>query len=186
MIETFEFIEIWEQEKLAKIPNDIGLPMIEIVRWYNKKHKIKRNVQNECATMRNIQNRPDTRVRIKSLIGLTKIFEDWYASHDKRTYMGRIKVVNPDVLLKELKSREIIAKDFHTEYPHHKISLCLQVWVGKTLPKLDMLKDITEFLIACDREVLNLPKNKGKRWDLDEWIRTSNIKKKNSWEQQYD
>ena len=33
---------------------------------------------------------------------------------------------------------------------------------------------------------LDLPKDKGKRWDLDEWINTSNIKKTHSWEQQYD
>tara|TARA_B100000287_G_C20315845_1_gene655745 strand:- start:88 stop:648 length:561 start_codon:yes stop_codon:yes gene_type:complete len=186
MIETFEYIEIWEQEKLAKIPSDIGLSMLEIIRWYNKKHNIKTNPQNQCATMRNIQNRPNTRVRIKSIINLTEIFEDWYVSHNKRPYMGRIKIINPDVMIKELRSRDIIAKEFQNEYPHHKISMCIQIWTGKTLPKLDMIKDITEFIIDCDKEALDLPKNKGKRWDLDEWINTANIKKKQSWEQEYD
>ena len=49
-----------------------------------------------------------------------------------------------------------------------------------------MLKNITKFIEKHDLEILDLPKNKGKRWDLDEWRRTSKIKKKQSWEQEYD
>ena len=57
---------------------------------------------------------------------------------------------------------------------------------GGLQPKLDLMLDLTEFIQKCDRELLDLPKDKGKRWDLDEWIRTSSIKKKQSWEQEYD
>lgn len=187
MIETFEYIEVWEQEDLGKIPNHLNKPMIDIVRWYNEKHKLKRNVQNDCATMRNIQNNTtDMKVRLESIIRLTKIFEDYYISHNITPLKGRIKVINPDIMIKELRQRDIIAKEFQAEYPQYLISLCIQIWTGKGYPKLDMIKDITKFIIACDEEALNLPKNIGKRWDLDEWIRTSKIKKKNSWEQKYD
>lgn len=99
---------------------------------------------------------------------------------------GRIKIVNPKTYLNEVKDRDIIAKEFQGEFSEHNITLCISVFTGDTKPKLDMLKNITKFIEKHDLEILDLPKNKGKRWDLDEWRKTSNIKKKQSWEQEYD
>ena len=186
MIETFKYIEVWETEQLAQIPSHLNLPMIDIVRWYNDKHKIKSNVQNDCANMRSIQNKPNSKPRIETIIKLTQMFEDYYISNNLTPLDGRIRVIDPTICVKELKDRDIIAKEFQNEYPQYKISLAIQIWTGKTYPKLDMLKDITEYIIKCDEEALDLPKAVGRKWDLDNWIKTSKIKRKQSWEQQYD
>ena len=39
---------------------------------------------------------------------------------------------------------------------------------------------------ASDDLTLDIPPARGKRWDLDEWRNTAKIKKKESWEQEYD
>ena len=171
MIETFNYIEIWDSDKLPKIPNHLNMGIKQIIREHHEDNKVSESPYNLETSWRNISKGKIKKPAINTLQRLTNVFSYTYIKYDKRPLKGRIKIVNPASFLQELKSRDIIAKDFNIEYPHHPIHTCIPVFVGQIQPKLDILIDITDFIKKCDREILDLPKDKGKRWDLDEWIK---------------
>jgi len=186
MIETFDCIEVWDIDKLPKIPKHLNIGIKTIIGEHHKDNNVKVSPYNLETSWRNISKGKVNKPAFKTIQDLTDVFVYTYIKHNIQPLKGRIRVVNPNSMLKELKSRDIIAKDFQSEYTHHPLHTCITVFVGEIQPKLDLLIDLTDFIQKVDREILDLPKDKGKRWDLDEWIRTSNIKKKQSWEQQYD
>lgn len=186
MIETFDYIEIYDKDKLPKVPKHLNMSISKIMQEHHLDNNVKEKAYNLETSWRNISKGKVTNPALKTLQRLTDVFIYIYQKYNKQPMKGRIKIVNPTSFLSELKSRDIIAKEFQLEYPHHSMTQCISVFVGKSQPKMDFLIDITEFIKKCDLEILDLPKDKGKRWDLDEWINTSNIKKKQSWEQQYD
>ena len=186
MIETFDYIEIWNIDKLSKIPKHMNIGIGKIIEEHHTDKKIKENPYNLETSWRNIYKGKVKTPALKTITRLTDVFSYTYSKHNIRPLKGRTRIVNPASLIEEVKSRDIIAKDFQNEYPHHPMHTCISVFVGDLQPKLDLIMDLTDFIQKCDREILDLPKDKGKRWDLDEWIRTSNIKKKQSWEQEYD
>lgn len=186
MILNYDYIEIWDVDKLSKIPKHLNMGIAQIIGEHHEDKKIKENPYNLETSWRNITKGKVKTPAIKTIYRLTDVFVYIYGKYDKRPLKGRIKIVNPKSYLEEIKSRDIIAKEFQAEYSHHPMHTCISVFTGGLQPKLDLLIDLTEFLEKHELEILDLPKDKGKRWDLDEWIRTSNIKKKQSWEQQYD
>ena len=186
MIETFDYIEIWDIDKLKKIPKHINMGIGKIIEQHHTDKNIKENPYNLETSWRNIYKGKVKTPALKTITRLTDVFSYTYSKHNIRPLKGRTRIVNPASLINEVKSRDIIAKEFQNEYSHHPMHTCISVFVGDLQPKLDLILDLTEFIQKCDRELLDLPKDKGKRWDLDEWIRTSNIKKKQSWEQEYD
>ena len=186
MILNYDYIEIWETDKLIEVPKHLKTGIHEIVTKHHEDKKIKENPYNLETSFRNIAKGNVQQPAIKTIQRLTDIFVYTYQRKNLRPMNGRIKIVNPKTYLNEVKDRDIIAKEFQGEFSEHNITLCISVFTGDTKPKLDMLKNITKFIEKHDLEILDLPKNKGKRWDLDEWRKTSNIKKKQSWEQEYD
>jgi len=186
MIESYDFIEIYNADKLSKIPKHLNTSLNVIIEEHHKENKIKENPYNLMVSWRNITKGKVKSPTVQTIKKLTDIFIYTYIKHDKQPLKGRIRILNPDNFLEQAKERFIIAKDFHDEYPHHPMHNCLNVFTGKLQPKLDFLVDLTDYVKKCDRELLNLPKNKGVRWDLEEWRRTANIPIKNSWEEQYD
>tara|TARA_B100000900_G_scaffold413482_1_gene437592 strand:- start:821 stop:1381 length:561 start_codon:yes stop_codon:yes gene_type:complete len=186
MILNYDYIEIWNIDKLSKIPKHLNMGIGKIIEEHHKDNKVKENPYNLEVSWRNITNGRVLTPAIKTIYRLTDIFAYTYGKHNIRPLKGRIKIVNPNTYINEIKSRSIIAKEFQADYPHHPMHTCISVFTGSLQPKLDLLIDLTEFLEKHELEILDLPKDKGKRWDIDEWIRTSNIKRKQSWEQQYD
>ena len=182
MILNYDYIEIWEKEKLIKVPNHLNTSIRLIIEAHHEDKDIKENPYNLIMSFRNITKGHVQNPAIKTIQRLTDIFMYTYQQKQTRPMPGRIKVVSPNVFLSELKNREIIAKEFNEEYTEHNIS----VFTGDTQPKLDMLINMTNFIEKHDLQLLQLPKNKGIRWNLDEWIETSDIERKQSWEQQYD
>lgn len=189
MIETFKTIRVWEKEDILKIPKTLNMSIKELLYAYQDnftEEEFKPYYSTIMVGYRNHTNRPDGNCFIKFNIEFTELFMNWYRKNDLRPYPKRVTVISPDVIAEEKKKREIISKDFQIEYPQYKIADVMNYLQGKTKPRLDFLKDLTEYIQIEDRDVLNLPPAKGKRWDIDEWINTSNIPKKQSWEENHD
>tara|TARA_B100001113_G_scaffold39785_2_gene28221 strand:+ start:378 stop:938 length:561 start_codon:yes stop_codon:yes gene_type:complete len=186
MILNYDYIEIWDIDKISKIPKHLNMGIGKIVQEHHADKNIKQNSYNLEVSWRNLYKGKVKTPAIKTLYTLTDVFVYIYGKYNIAPLKGRIKIVNPKTYLHEIKSRDIIAKEFQADYPHHSMHTCISVFTGGLQPKLDLLIDLTNFLEKHELEILDLPKDKGKRWDLDEWIKNSDIKRKQSWEQQYD
>ena len=103
-----------------------------------------------------------------------KVVQDWEYVLDVRA------------LVDELKVRGIERQDFEEEYPELMNGSVQQIFKGVSKPNIHQLRALTRMVEASDELSLDIPPAVGKRWDLDEWRKTANIKKKESWEQEYD
>ena len=189
MIETFKTIRVWEKEDLLKIPKSLNKSIAEIMNEFKdekEEEDFKLYYSRLVVGFRTHSKIPERKCFIQFNIDFTDLFIKYYNKHDLRPAPNRITVISPDVIVQERERREIISKDFQIEYPQYKIADVMNYLQGKSKPRLDFLKDLTDYIQIEDRDVLNLPPNKGIRWDLDKWINTSKIPKKQSWEQQYD
>lgn len=95
-------------------------------------------------------------------------------------------VVDINELVHECFVRGIEKSDFEEEYPDLVNGSLPQIFHGVTRPNIHQLRAITRMIEASDDLTLDIPPARGKRWDLDEWRNTAKIKKKESWEQEYD
>lgn len=103
----------------------------------------------------------------------------------------RIKAIKPEHIGDELVRRNLEWFDVYEIHERDKYSFnettIKQFFNGnKKRPSFDVVTYITKFIIEFDNKLLDLPKDKGKRWDIDEWRRTANIKVKQSWEEERD
>ena len=60
------------------------------------------------------------------------------------------------------------------------------VWNKKAKANWNICTYLTKFIIEFDNNLLELPKDKGVRWDIDKWRKEANIKIKQSWEEEKD
>lgn len=95
-------------------------------------------------------------------------------------------VVDTRALEHECEVRGIEKSDFEEEYPELVNGSIPQIFNGVTKPNIHQLRAITKMIEASDDMTLDIPPAVGVRWDLDEWRRTAKIKRKESWEQEYD
>jgi len=189
VIETFKTIRVWEKEDLLKIPKSLNKSIGEIVNDFKdemEEEDFRLHYSRLVVGYRSHTKTPDRMCFIRFNTDFTDLFMKYYNKYNLRPHPNRVTVISPDVIVKERERREIISKDFQIEYPQYKIADVMNYLQGKSNPRLNFLKDLTEYIQIEDRDVLNLPPNKGVRWDLNEWINTSKIPKKQSWEQQYD
>jgi len=196
MIESFKTIELWNQDDLLKIPEHLNMGINEIVTEYcNDKFgttEIKRGSEasklyiNLINSFRNHTKDPKAKRYIKFNMDFTELFMYIYQKKNKIPFKGRITVMHPDSVSEERKKRDIISRDFQIEYPEYKLADVMNIFQGKSKARLDFLIDFTNYVQGIERDLLDLPPSKGVRWDFEEWIRTSNIPVKHSWEQEYD
>jgi len=189
VIETFKTIRVWEKEDLLKIPKSLNKSIGEIVNDFKdemEEEDFRLHYSRLVVGYRSHTKTPDRMCFIRFNTDFTDLFMKYYNKYNLRPHPNRVTVISPDVIVKERERREIISKDFQIEYPQYKIADVMNYLQGKSNPRLNFLKDLTEYIQIEDRDVLNLPPNKGVRWDLNKWINTSKIPKKQSWEQQYD
>jgi len=196
MIESYDFIEIYNADKLSKIPKHLNMGINEIVTEYcNDKFgtgEIKRGSEasklyiNLINSWRNHTKDPKAKRYIKFNMDFTELFMYIYQKKNKIPFKGRITVMHPESVSEERKKRDIISRDFQIEYPEYKIADVMNIFQGKAKARLNFLIDFTNYVQGIERDLLDLPPSKGVRWDFEEWIRTSNIPVKHSWEQEYD
>jgi len=190
MIESFDTIEVWNKKDILEIPNDLNSSINDLVTEYLKdvgEDKSTGLVYSAMVTtFRQHKSRKDANCFIKFNIEMSKMFVHIYLKRNIRPYPRRITICNPEIIKQEVKKRGIISRDFQIEYPEYKIADIMNYFQGKAKPKLDFMIDFTAYLQGVERDLLDLPPSKGKRWDLDEWRRTANIPIKNSWEEKYD
>lgn len=195
MIESFDTIEVWDKKTLIDIPRDLSRSVTEIVTTDLNERKIDYKTKKTdgyreyiglLTAFRQHAKYPKRDCFIKFNIEFTNLFVKEYQRQNKHIRAGRKTVINPEVIESERKKRDIIAKDFQLEYSEYKITDVMNYFLGKSRPRLNFLIDLTEYIQNIEKDILELPPSKGVRWDLDEWIRTSNIPIKHSWEQEND
>lgn len=103
-----------------------------------------------------------------------------------------VRILNPNSVREEFVRRNLHWRDVYEEDKKHIYSFSgssirnLFSDNQKSKPSWDIITYLTKYIIEFDNNLLELPKNKGVRWDMDEWRRTSNIKVKQSWEEEKD
>ena len=132
------------------------------------------------------------KLHMKSIFGLTDILIWEQANVGQPTNAKTLKLLNPDHVKDELVRRNLHWRDVYEEEKEHlyswSASSIRNIYNApkKTKPSWDLITYLTKFLIEFDNNILDLPKNPGVRWDIEEWRRTSNIPIKNSWEEAKD
>ena len=104
----------------------------------------------------------------------------------------RIKAIQPEYIGDELVRRNLEWFDVYEIHEREKYSFndhTIKTLFNKSKsqkPSFEVVCFITKYIIEFDNKLLDLPKDKGKRWDIDEWRRNANIKVKQSWEEEKD
>lgn len=124
--------------------------------------------------------------QVKSLIHFTKALIHAQKYCGLKVVQDWEYVLDVRALVDELKVRGIERQDFEEEYPELVNGSIQQIFKGVSKPNIHQLRALTSMVEASDDLSLDIPPAVGKRWDLDEWRKTANIKKKESWEQEYD
>lgn len=196
MIESFRTIELWKQDDILIIPEHLNMGINEIVYEYcqdnfGKKATTRGNDGNKeyvnyMNAFRNHRREPNGKRYIKFNMDFTELFMYTYQKKNKLPLKGRVTVMHPDAVPEEREKRDIISRDFQIEYPEYKIADVMNIFQGKAKARLDFLIDFTDYVQGIERDLLDLPPSKGVRWDFDEWVRTTDIPVKHSWEQEYD
>ena len=103
MIETFDYIEIYDKDKISKVPKHLNMGISKIIQEHHLDNKIKEKAYNLETSWRNISKGKVTKPALKTLQRLTDVFIYIYQKYDKQPMKGRIKIINPTSFLSELK-----------------------------------------------------------------------------------
>lgn len=195
MILDYPWVEIYLEETIKEITEDkIKRSRSEIIRDYNKDLN---NLESHPATILGIWNtaleeKKFVRQHIQGIIDLTKvlIWEQQRMGFD--AHPKRIKAIQPEYIGDELVRRNLEWFDVYEIHEREKYSFndhTIKTLFNKSKsqkPSFEVVCFITKYIIEFDNKLLDLPKDKGKRWDIDEWRRNANIKVKQSWEEEKD
>lgn len=127
-------------------------------------------------------------MRIKTNITLTKVAV-WYQQKKNWKIMGgRRTVMDPRYIKDIFEERNLDHNDFlddfdeKDEWTRQKYSRAIRQMAA---PQLEELVVLTEYIREFDRGTIKIPKNPGKRWDIDDWSEYD-IDIKDSWEEERD
>lgn len=187
MIKDYKYIEIYPEETMRKIIRRVNYAVKPLIAKWIEEDNVEvsipsiQNLWTDCKEKKNIQTR-----QLTTLYKFSQFLE-WVQEELNLKKDSNLEILcDTEVLFKELELRGIIHQDFEEEYPELMNKSIEQIFKGVTNPNWKQLRALTKMIEDSDDLTLDLPPAIGKRWDMDEWIRTSNIKKKESWEQQYD
>ena len=187
MIKDYKYLELYPESTMRLIANRINKSSTNIFDDFIKQTGTRTSTVTLNRMLADVKAHKSLYNRqVKSLIHFTralihaqkycglKVVQDWEYVLDVRA------------LVDELKVRGIERQDFEEEYPELMNGSVQQIFKGVSKPNIHQLRALTRMVEASDELSLDIPPAVGKRWDLDEWRKTANIKKKESWEQEYD
>tara|TARA_A200000159_G_scaffold102153_1_gene95010 strand:- start:813 stop:1397 length:585 start_codon:yes stop_codon:yes gene_type:complete len=194
MILDYPWVEVYLPDTIKEITEDcIKRSRREIIQDYEKQFG---ELDTHLATLMALWNtamdgKDFKKQHIQGIILLTEIliWEQNRLGLDANT--KRIKAIKPDYIGEELVRRNLEWFDVYEiherdKYAFNEFTIKQFFNGGKKRPSFEVTTYITKFIIEFDNKLLKLPKDKGKRWDIDEWRRTANIKVKQSWEEERD
>jgi ribosomal protein S17E len=194
MILDYPWVEVYLPSTIKEITeNCIKRSRREIIKEYEAKFG---ELNTHTATLFSLWNtamegKEFQKQHIQGVITLTDIliWEQNNLGLDANT--KRIKAIQPEHITQELVRRNLEWFDVYEIHERDKYAFnettIKQFFTGtKKRPSFEVTTYITKFIIEFDNKLLDLPKSKGKRWDIDEWRRTATIKVKQSWEEERD
>tara|TARA_B100000902_G_scaffold5747_1_gene7508 strand:- start:169 stop:753 length:585 start_codon:yes stop_codon:yes gene_type:complete len=194
MILDYPWVEVYLPKTIKEITEDsIKRSRREIIKEYENEHG---ELNTHPATLLALwntamDNKEFKKQHIQGVITLTEllIWEQNRLGLDANT--KRIKAIKPEHIGEELVRRNLEWFDVYELHERDKYAFnettIKQFFNGtKKRPSFEVTTYITKFIIEFDNKLLDLPKDKGKRWDIDEWRRNANIPVKQSWEEERD
>ena len=195
MILDYPWVEVYLPETIREITQDsVKSARTKIIRQYLEEEG---DIDSHSATIIKLwdmalEGKEFTKEHMQGVIDLSKVLI-WEQNRKNQSASNkRIKVIQPKHILAELKRRNLEWFDVYELHERDKYSFNEQTIKHlfnkkkKSRPSFDVTTYITKYIIEFDNKLLDLPKDKGKRWDIDEWRRTANIKVKQSWEEEKD
>ena len=195
MILDYPWVEVYLPETIREITEDsVKSARTKIIRQYLAEEG---DIDTHSATIIKLWNmalegQQYTKEHMQGIIDLSKVLIWEQNRKNQSANNKRIKVIQPKHILAELKRRNLEWFDVYELHERDKYSFNEQTIKHlfnpkkKSRPSFDVTTYITKYIIEFDNKLLDLPKDKGKRWDIDEWRRTANIKVKQSWEEEKD
>ena len=195
MILDYPWVEVYLPETIREITEDsVKSARTQIIRQYLAEEG---DIDTHSATIIKLWNmalegQEYTKEHMQGIIDLSKVLIWEQNRKNKSANNKRIKVIQPKHILAELKRRNLEWFDVYEIHERDKYSFNEQTikhllnTKKKSRPSFDVTTYITKYIIEFDNKLLDLPKDKGKRWDIDEWRRTANIRVKQSWEEEKD
>ena len=195
MILDYPWVEVYLPETIREITEDsVKSARTQIIRQYLAEEG---DIDSHSATIIKLwdmalQGKEFTKEHMQGVIDLSKVLIWEQNRKNKSANNKRIKVIQPKHILAELKRRNLEWFDVYELHERDKYSFNEQTIKHlfnkqkKSRPSFDVTTYITKYIIEFDNKLLELPKDKGKRWDIDEWRRTANIRVKQSWEEEKD
>lgn len=187
MIKDYRYVEIYPEETMRKIINRVNHSIKPLGYEWMTTNNETMSIQSLYNLWNDIKSKKDVNSRqLRSIITFSR-FLVWVQKRVGLKVDNNFELLcHPKDLVNELEIRGIIPKDFIEEYPELVTKSIDQIYKGGSMPSWKQLRAFTTLIDESDDLTLDLPPAVGKRWDLDEWIRTSDIYKKESWEQKYD
>lgn len=188
MIYEFEVVEVYPAEKLHLVAKGLPIPLQQATKEYQKEVNNKWQSSTTLASWNNIIRKKVhlEKVHFRTLMKLTTVAIHTFGKYEKRPTGGRIALINPKVLRKELDRRDLTAEDFLTDYPDEDRAMFSNVYQMRIVPKVPLLTKLTSWIDDYDNARFDFPEDPGVRWDVEEWRRTANVKPKDSWEEKKD
>jgi len=195
MILDYPWVEVYLPETIREITEDsVKSARTKIIRQYLAEEG---DIDTHSATIIKLWNmalegKEFTKEHMQGVIDLSKVLIWEQNRKNQSANNKRIKVIQPKHILAELKRRNLEWFDVYELHERDKYSFNEQTikhlfnTKKKSRPSFDVTTYITKYIIEFDNKLLDLPKDKGKRWDIDEWRRTANIRVKQSWEEEKD
>ena len=195
MILDYPYIEVYMPNDIKYITdNYINRNRREIIKEYQEEYP---ESEAHLVTIMNVwdnalKGKDFGKQHIRGIKSLTQILFWEQKNLDVDVHNKILKVLNPKYIKEELVRRNLHWRDVYEEDKEH-----LYTFSGSSIrnlfndnkkakPSWDIVTYLTKYLIEFDNNLLDLPKDKGVRWDIDEWRRTSKIKVKQSWEEEKD
>lgn len=189
MIEDFETVEVWRPRHLAQIPKRFNRSYTDLCHLYHEVYNDQRKLFkliNIQANWRNIIKNPNKSYQFRTTVTLSEVSLKLFQHFNMKPYPQRERVIIPNKIKQTLKERDLTHIDLIYDMNQYSSSNITSWVMGKSMPSLDFLVDLTKLLSDEDISLLDLPPNQGVRWNMDEWIRTSSIPVKQSWEEARD
>tara|TARA_R100000231_G_scaffold55928_1_gene46583 strand:+ start:341 stop:919 length:579 start_codon:yes stop_codon:yes gene_type:complete len=192
MILDYPYVEVYLPNEVKDITkNYIKRNRFQIIREFRNLN----SVESHEASIKNIwdkalENEEYNKESVKGIKDLANvlIWEQHNLGIDIKN--KTLKIINPENIVEEMTRRNLHYNDVFEKEKEHlynftKVSL-RNVWNKKAKANWNICTYLTKFIIEFDNNLLELPKDKGVRWDIDKWRKEANIKVKQSWEEEKD
>lgn len=200
MILDFKTIDVYPENHLRVLFDKFAQPSTDIVAEYVKETGDESlHPASAAALIRNLRKtKPHgndqgkgeknnrTGIRLKTMYTLSKIAT--WAQHKRnwRLMGGRVTIMDPRAIKETFSTRFLDHIDYvmdHSELDEtHKMKYS-NIIKGNTAPTFDEMLEITEYIRVFDRGTVEIEKDPGVRWDIDDWSMHPNLTPKDSWEE---